>query len=128
MKIQRKNTLKNIPDGSYRVRVSKIEDAAGVNKNGKWSALKIRFAYVSEKYNSFFAPSLMLYLIQDEAGPYFKKGSIEDRWMKILSNVEDYSKVESSALIGKEFVATVMTKDKFTNVVELYYQKPKETK
>jgi hypothetical protein len=124
MKLIKKQILQNIPDGSYRVRITKIETTSGTNDQGEWSGLRIRFEYVSNKYKGFFAPSMMLFFTQDDDGVYIKKGSKHDLNSQSLFGVKDYSSLDHSILLGREYVATVMTKpdDGFTNIIQLFYK------
>lgn len=120
--------LKNIPDGSYRVRVVKVEEKSRdhVAENGKkpYAALRVSFAYVSPKYKEFFGPTAMIFMSSDEQSSYIQTGSKFDKWMQALTGMKDYSALDPlKDLKGKEVVAKVKT-DKYTNVVDMW--QPKE--
>lgn len=119
--------LKNIPDGSYRVKVVKVEEKSrDVVENGKkpYAALRVSFAYVSPKYKEFFGPTAMIFMSSDEQSSYIQTGSKYDKWMQAITGMKDYSSLDPlKDLKGKEVVAKVKT-DKYTNVVDMW--QPKE--
>lgn len=117
-----------IPDGTYRVRITKVEEKSRATvENGKkpYAGIKLYVQYVSPKYKDYFSPTVMIFMNVDSDGPYIKTGSQFDKWMKILSGLNDYTSYDIQKLKGKECLIKVETPKRegvknYTNVVAIF--------
>lgn len=142
-----KKDSKYIPNGTYRAKVSRVDESKREKEeevNGKMKkpfyALRLSFDFVSPKYKEFQKPGGMLWFEYDENGPFIMVGKPAYNWLTKLTGVKDFSDwtVESfkNNLKGKECLVNVKTIDTFgrngqpkkaTNVVDIF-SIPKEDK